>query len=133
MQNQAVPFERFVDERTVLLTTYRRDGTPVGTPVNLAVEGSRAFFRTWDTAWKLKRIQNNPEVDVAPSTFRGQPTGAAMRAHARVLSGQESRHAGQLLAHKHPFLHGVIVPLVHKLRREKTVHVELTPAQESQE
>jgi PPOX class probable F420-dependent enzyme len=69
--------EPFVRQKTVLLTTYRRDGTPVGTPVNIAVDGDRAFIRTFDTAWKLKRIRNNPEVQVAPSTVGGKPTGPA--------------------------------------------------------
>jgi PPOX class probable F420-dependent enzyme len=78
-------FEPFVRQKTVLLTTYRRDGTPVGTPVNIAVDGDRAFVRTFDTAWKLKRIRNNPEVEVAPSTVRGKPTGPAIRAHAQAL------------------------------------------------
>ena len=31
--------------RRCLLTTYKRDGTPVGTPVSIAFEGDRAFFR----------------------------------------------------------------------------------------
>jgi uncharacterized protein len=35
--------EPFVNQKTVLLTTYRRNGAPVGTPVNIAVEGARAF------------------------------------------------------------------------------------------
>ena len=34
----------------------------------LVVEGDRAYFRTWDTAWKLRRIRNNPEVEFTPST-----------------------------------------------------------------
>jgi PPOX class probable F420-dependent enzyme len=58
-------FNQFVHQRTILLTTYRRDGTPVGTPVNIVVDGGRAFVRTFDTAWKLKRIRNNPTVEVA--------------------------------------------------------------------
>ena len=90
--------EPFVRQKTVLLTTYRRDGTPVGTPVNIAVEGARAFVRTWDKTWKLKRIRNNPEVEIAPSTFSGKPTGPAIRALARVLSDDESAHADQALA-----------------------------------
>jgi uncharacterized protein len=60
--------ESFVGQWAVLLTTYKRDGTPIGTPVNIAVDGNRAFVRTFDTAWKLKRIHNNPEVEIAPST-----------------------------------------------------------------
>ena len=62
-------FNQFVNQRTVLLTTYRRDGTPVGTPVNIVVDGERAFVRTFDTAWKLKRIRKNPILDF-PSVVR---------------------------------------------------------------
>lgn len=117
----------FARQRTVLLTTFRRDGTPVGTPVSIAVEGDRAVVRSWATAGKIKRIRRNPAVDVAPSTVRGKPTGAAMHARARVLGGEEAAAAGRLLARKHPLLHGVLVPLVHRLRGNTTVHVELIP------
>ncbi len=119
--------EPFVGQHTVLLTSYRRDGTPVGTPVNIAVDGDRAFVRTWDTAGKFRRIRNNPIVEIAPSTFRGTPSGPAVRAHARVLSGDESAYAGQLLARKHPILQGMLVPLLHHLRSNTTMHIELTP------
>jgi uncharacterized protein len=122
----APALEPFVRQKTVLLTTYRRDGTAVGTPVNIAVDGDRAFVRTFDTAWKLKRIRNNPEVGVAPSTLRGKPTGPAIKARARVLSGSESEYAGQAIARKHPILQGFFVPLVHRLRGNETIHIELT-------
>ena len=128
LSSQATPtLEPFVHQKYVLLTTYRRDGTPVGTPVNIAVEGDRAFVRTWDTAWKVKRIRNNSEVEVAPSTLRGKPTGPAIRAHARILDGDESAYAGRAIARKHRILHGLLIPLVHRLRRNKTVHIELKP------
>src|SRR5947209_16046403 len=94
-------FERFVRQPTVLLTTYRRDGTPVGTPVSIAVEGDRAYVRTYDTAWKLRRIRRNPTVEIAPATFRGTPTGPAIRARARLLGGEEAAHAGRALARKY--------------------------------
>ncbi len=117
----------FTRQRTVLLTTYRRNGTPVGTPVNIAVAADRAFVRTWDTTGKLKRIRNNPAVEVAPSTVRGRPTGPAIRARALILDGAESAAAGRALARKHPMGHGVVVPLVHHLRRNTPVHIELRP------
>lgn len=113
-------------EAYALLTTFKRDGTGVGTPVHVAVDGDRAYFRTWDTTWKLKRIRNNPEVRVAPSTFRGRPTGPGLRARARILDGAESARAGALISRKHPILHGYLIPLVHRLRGNETMHVELT-------
>ena len=116
-----------VKQWAVLLTTYKRDGTPVGTAVNIVVEGDHAYFRTWDTAWKLSRIRNNPEVELAPSTALGRPTSLALQARARVLEGEASTHAGRLLARKYPAMHGLLVPLVHRLRGNKTMHVELIP------
>ena len=117
----------FVRQQTVLLTSYRRDGTPVGTPVSIAVEGDHAYVRTYDSAWKLKRIRRNPDVTIAPSTARGKVTGPAIRARARLLDGEEAAHAGKALARKHPLLHGIFVPLAHRLRRYRTMHLELTP------
>lgn len=119
----------FVRQKAVLLTTYRRDGTPVGTAVNIVVEGDHAFVRSWETAGKIKRIRNNPEVEIAPSTMSGKPTGPAIRARARMLSGTESEHAGKLIARKHPILQGVLVPLGHRLRGQTTVHVEVRPVE----
>jgi uncharacterized protein len=127
--NTSQRLDPFVGQWAVLLTTYRRDGTPVGTAVNIVVEGDLAYFRTWDTAWKLRRIRNNPEVQFAPSTARGKPTAPAIGARARVLEGEDSTRAARLLASKYPALHGLLVPLVHRLRNNKTMHVELTPTE----
>jgi uncharacterized protein len=117
----------FVHQHTVLLTTYRRDGTAVGTPVHIAADGGRAVVRTWYGTGKLKRIKHTPAVEVAPSTVRGVPTGPAIHARARILDGDEAVATGRALAHKYPVMHGVLVPLVHRLRGNTTMHVELTP------
>jgi PPOX class probable F420-dependent enzyme len=121
----------FVRQKTVAVTTYRRDGRPVSTPVSIAVDGDHAYVRSFEKAWKTKHIRNDPRVDVAPSTARGVPTGPAIQTTARRLEYDEFRHAGRLLRRKHPVLHGVLVPLAHRLGRAKTgktVHFELTPA-----
>jgi uncharacterized protein len=117
----------FIKQKAALLTTYRRSGEPVGTPVNVAVEGDHIFFRTWDTTGKFKRLRNNTMVELVPSTFRGKPTGLPIRARGRILSGTESEHAAKLLGHKYPILHGFLIPRLHRLQGNTTVHVELTP------
>jgi PPOX class probable F420-dependent enzyme len=127
-RTQAAPIASlapFVRPKAALLTTYRRDGTPVNTAVNIAVEGDRAFVRSWETSGKMKRIRNNPEVKIAPSTMSAKPIGPAIRARARVLSGTESEHASRLIARKHPILQGIMVPIFHRLRGLTTAHVEL--------
>src|SRR3954453_6050327 len=118
--------ERFTDQPTVLLTTFRRDGTAVGTPVSIAVEADHAFIRTYDRAWKAKRMRNNPDVEVAPSTQGGKPTGPAVPARARLLEGDEAEHAARLLARKNRVLQGVLVPFYHRVRGYRTLHYELT-------
>ncbi len=123
----------FVEQKTVALTTFRRDGSPVRTAVSLAVDGDRAVFRSFEKAGKTRRIGHDPTVEVAPSTSLGTPTGPAIRATARRLQGEESRRAARLLRRKHPLLHGVLVPLSHRVGRAKTgrtVHFELVPIAE---
>ena len=117
----------FIRQWAVLLTTYRRDGTPVGTAVNIAVDGDRAYVRTPHRTGKVKRLRNNPNVEIAPSTLRGRPTGASVRVQAKLLSGDEATHASRALARKYRIIQGVLVPLAHRLARQKTLHYELTP------
>jgi PPOX class probable F420-dependent enzyme len=126
-ETAATDWAPFVRQRNVLLTTYRRNGTPKGTPVHIAVDGDRAYIRTWDTAWKMKRLRRNANVTIAPSTVQGVPTGQAIPAHARILSGDEATHAAHALARKYPLLHGVLIPLFHRLRGYRTMQIELTP------
>jgi PPOX class probable F420-dependent enzyme len=123
----ADPLEALAGRKTILLTTFRRDGTRAASPVSLAFDGDRAFFRTWDTSWKAKRLRRNPDVEVAPATFRGTPTGPTIRARARRLSGADERLARRALARRHPVLHRFLVPLAHRLMRRRTVHFELLP------
>jgi PPOX class probable F420-dependent enzyme len=126
-------FERFRDQHTVVLTTFRRDGTAVPTPVSLAVgdDATTGYIRTWSTSGKARRMHNNDRVVVAPSTFRGKVTGPPTRAEARLLSGAEDTYARQLLRRKHPILHGLLVPLGHRIQRNRTQHYELRSIEDS--
>jgi PPOX class probable F420-dependent enzyme len=119
--------ERFRDQRTVLLTTFRRNGEGVGTPVNIVVDGDRGFFRTWSTAGKAKRLRHDSHVRLAPSTMRGRPTGETIDAEAHRATPDGDERARSLLRRKHPMLQGVLVPLSHRLLRYETVHYEVRP------
>jgi PPOX class probable F420-dependent enzyme len=123
----------FVRQKTIRLTSYRRDGRPVGAPVSIVVDGDRAYVRSPGTGGKIKRIRNNPLVEIAPCTSTGKPTGPAVRMRAQLLDGAEYRHASRLLARKYPMLQGVFVPLIHRMGRAKfgrTAHLSLTPIED---
>ena len=112
----------------VLLQTRKRDGSWVDTPVNIAIQGDRAYFRTPGKASKNKRLRNFPEVQIRPCTWSGKPTGdTTMTAHARLLSGEDSEAAGRLIDRKYPLLQRLLVRLTHKIMRTPTLHYELTP------
>ena len=112
------------------LVTFRRGGDPVGTPVHLVAppDGQRGYFRTWHTTGKAKRMRRNSHVELAPSTFRGKPVGPAVGAEARLLDGHEAKVAADLLAARHPVLHGILIPRYHRMRGWRTLHYEVTPA-----
>ena len=113
--------------KTILLTTYKRDGTAVGTPVSIAFDGDRAFFRSYDKAWKTKRLRNNPRVEFATSTLRGKPTGPPIQARATLLCDGQARVAARALARRHRLLQGILVPVTHRVLRYQTMHYELSP------
>ncbi|MFC7279466.1 PPOX class F420-dependent oxidoreductase [Paractinoplanes rhizophilus] len=114
-------------EKWLLLETRKRDGTWVGTPVNLVVEDGRGFFKTYVPSGKVKRLRNFPEVRIAPSTYRGRVKGARVAGRATPLGGEspEAARAAELLARKHPLLQGRLVPAYHKRKGLKTVFYEL--------
>ena len=127
------------DQNTVVLTTYRRDGSEVDTPVHIVVEGDHAFFRTYARAWKAKRLRRNPDVVVwrtaigtrnallAASTPRAATrVEPGIPARARILSGSDYRNAARALRRKFPLAHGLLIPLTHRLMRTRTINLELT-------
>lgn len=125
----------YARQNTVLLTSFKRDGTPVGTPVHIAVDNERVYFRSYEKAWKTKRIRRDPHIRISPSTIKGTPTGPALDARARILDGWEAKTAAKAIGRKYPILHSRLIPWFHRLMGTKTVHfeVESIPAGEMEE
>ncbi len=109
-------FASLSSARYVQLTTFRRNGTAVATPVHMVVVGDTAFFRTCDATGKAKRLRHTPRVEVAPSTCRGRQLGPSVQGDARLLDGVGSEHAARLLSQKHPVLHGRFIPWYYRRR-----------------
>jgi PPOX class probable F420-dependent enzyme len=75
--------------KRALLVTYRRDGTPVPTPVWAARSGDALYVRSERSSGKVKRLGNDARLLVAPCTVRGRPLGAPLEALARVLAAED--------------------------------------------
>lgn len=64
-------------EPFVLLTTFRRSGERVGTPVWIALDGDHLVVITPAGTGKVKRINANSTVELTPCDRRGRPKPSA--------------------------------------------------------
>lgn len=69
--------------RYVSLTTYRKDGTPVATPVWAVADGGELYIWTKSDTWKVKRIRNNGRVSVVACDVRGRAEEGATALEGR--------------------------------------------------
>ena len=81
------------DEKYVLITTFRKNGDAVPSPVWIvALADGKAGFTTEEGSGKIKRIRNNPKVTLQPCNMKGTPKAgsAVVDATAEVLLGADA-------------------------------------------
>lgn len=88
-------------QKYISLTTFRKSGVGVPTPVWFGEEDGKLYVMTRGTMGKTKRIRNNPQVKVAPSTIRGKVTGPEFTAIAHILRPEQHRRARQSINRKY--------------------------------
>ena len=74
--------------RYLSVTSFRRDGTGVATPVWFVSDGRRLFALTDLNSGKVRRIRHNPRVLVAPCRVSGKLRGEPVAALAEVLTSK---------------------------------------------
>jgi PPOX class probable F420-dependent enzyme len=84
-------------QKYISLTTFRKTGAGVSTPVWFGEDDGKLFVMTRSDMGKAKRIRNNPQVKVAPCTIRGKVTGPEFSATARILPLEEHKHARETI------------------------------------
>jgi uncharacterized protein len=112
--------------KRALLVTYRRDGTPVPTPVWAAEANGRLYVRSERASGKAKRLRRDPRMLVAPCTVRGKPLGAPFEATARMLSHGEEPHAERVLADRYGLGRALFEWTMDRLRVDMG-YLEITP------
>jgi PPOX class probable F420-dependent enzyme len=85
----------------LLVTTFRKDGTPVPTPVWVGRDGKELIVWTQSAAGKVKRVRNNPTVELAECDLRGRPRGETVNGTARILDDDGTEHGRRLLKKKY--------------------------------
>jgi PPOX class probable F420-dependent enzyme len=89
------------NQKYISLTTFRRTGVGVATPVWFGEDNGHLYVMTGSSLGKTKRIRNNPQVKVASCTIRGKVTGPEFVAKARILMPEEHAQARQIINRKY--------------------------------
>ncbi|MBV9010508.1 MAG: PPOX class F420-dependent oxidoreductase [Pseudonocardiales bacterium] len=108
--------DRLATEKYLLLTTFRKDGRGVSTPVWAAQYGEELVVRTLAHAGKVKRIRRNGTVQVAPCDIRGRARGQSVPGHARLLDPDQMRGAQAAIERKYGII-SRLVSLTTRLRQ----------------
>jgi uncharacterized protein len=97
-----LPLNQLAHEKYLSLTTYRRDGSPVSTPVWFVADRGQLLVWTSAGSWKAKRLRRDPRVRIAACDFRGNVHGSAWHGTARFLPADDGPRVQRLLRKKYP-------------------------------
>ena len=103
-------------EQCIALTTFRKTGEAVTTPVWFAESLGTIYVETHADAGKLKRLRHTARVTLAPCTYSGKVTGSVSEGNARILTESEESKAASVALAKN---YGVMRSLYHFVRNAR--------------
>ena len=98
MENQ---LEQFLDQKYINLETYKKDGTPIRTPVWFVIDKEIIYIITRDSTGKVKRLKNNQDVQIVSCSFKGEPKNEWVKGKTEMITGEEADKAIKLRKKKY--------------------------------
>lgn len=88
MSTRFAAFNALYDEPYINLTTFRKNGDAVATPVWFAQDMASGilYIQTDGDSGKVKRIRHTSKVTIAPCTARGTTKGDVTEGRARIVT-----------------------------------------------
>jgi uncharacterized protein len=122
------PFPMLEGEQYLSLTTYRKDGRAVPTPVWFAQDGDRLYIFTLGNAGKIKRLRHTSKVEIAPCDARGTIHGDSVSAQAQLHTADSAvgQQADAALNQKYGLLKRLF-GVIYWLRRTSRMFIEIRP------
>ena len=80
---------RLLKAKFISLETYKRNGEAVRSPVWFVEESGVIYFHSPAKSWKVKRLQRNPVVRLAPCARFGRIEGDWLKGKATRIDGEE--------------------------------------------
>ena len=94
----------FLDQKYINLETYKKDGTPVRTPVWFVIGNDLIYVITRDSTGKVKRLKNNQDVQIVSCSFKGESKNEWIKGKAEKITGKEADTAIKLRKKKYGML-----------------------------
>lgn len=113
--------------RFLLVTTYKKDGSSVPTPVWVVPDGDALGIWTAADSGKIKRIRNRADVLVGPCDMRGRPTGPSTPGTAEILDASGTARYRTLIAKKYGLMGRLVLFSSRMRRRPAALGVRITP------
>ena len=130
LDTEASGLAALAGQRYLSLTTFRRSGAPVATPVWVAGDGDALVVISDRPAGKVTRLRADPRVELRPCDIRGRvrPGTPAVPAVATVIEDPAAVERGrELLRRKYPVqLRAVELPGRLRRRRGASVLLRIT-------
>ena len=95
--------EQFSKQKYINLETYKRDNTPVKTPVWFVIDNGLVYIITRESTGKVKRLKNNQNVRIVPCSFKGEIKNEWVNGKAQKIIGCEADRAIKLRKKKYGF------------------------------
>ncbi|MFC8501329.1 PPOX class F420-dependent oxidoreductase [Pedococcus sp. NPDC057267] len=120
--------DHLADEKFVSLTTFRKNGVGVPTPVWIGRDGDALVVTTPVGSGKVKRLRRNRTVELRPCNRRGivEDDAPTVRAVAQIVEGDAAmRRLDEVLKPKYSFEYRAVMTIERLLRRESPQRVML--------
>jgi uncharacterized protein len=117
VERGTVDIDTLFPGRYLSITSFKRDGTGVATPVWFVSDGTRLFAFTDLRSAKVLRIRHNPHVEIAACWVSGRLRGGPVSASAEVLTDTaDLERVQKLLLHRYKISYRVVM-LFYRLGR----------------
>ena len=99
----AKKLEQFHNQKYINFETYKKDGSPVRTPVWFVIDNDLLYVITREYTGKVKRLRNNQNVRIVSCSFQGEPKNEWVEGKAQIITGNDADKIIKLRKKKYGF------------------------------
>ena len=113
--------EQYVEQKYLNLETYKKDKTPVQTPVWFVIENGQMYITTKETTGKVKRLRNNQNGRIAICSIKGGIKGDWVNVGLqRIYEDSDIARIVKLRKKKYGFS-ARLISVFHQMKKAKTI------------